>query len=157
MTEELKRPMVADEDELARLFDMDERKEKDGVVIQYGTLVVKIARMGGSNKAFAATFEEMTRPYRRMIENGVDLPEAVAEEIAYTCYAKCIVKGWNLTRKVEDATAEGGFRREDVPCTPENIIEQFKKRPEFFNFVVTESQRAANYRIKAIEDDSKNS
>ena len=137
---------MAEESELGRLFDMDEAKEKDGVAIQYGTLAVKIARMGGANKTFQTMFEEKSRPFRRMIENGVDLPEEIAQDIMHECYARCIVRDWNLARN-----------KVAVPCTPENIIEQFKKRPEFFKFVVQESQRSSNYRLRAVADESKNS
>lgn len=143
---------LAEEGELGRLFDMDESLERDGVTIQYGTLAVRLARMGGANKEFATVFEKLSRPYRRMIENGVDLPDEIAEEIMHEAYARTIVKDWNLARK-DPATSE----LVPVPCTPENIIEQFHKRPEFFKFVTEESKRASNYRLRAIEEDSKNS
>lgn len=137
---------VANEEDLGRMFDMDEAKERDGVAIQYGHLVVKVARMGGANKAFQTMFEEKSRPFRRMIENGVELPEDIATEIMQECYAKTIVRDWNLHRDGKP-----------LPCTPDNVIEQFKKRPEFMKFVIQESQRVANYRLRAVEDESKNS
>lgn len=135
----------AQQADVDKTFAMDEAKEANGVDINYGSLVLRIARTGGANKEFARIWEEMTRPYARMIEAGVDIPEQVAEEIAHKAYAQGVVKGWNLYNG-----------EEEVPCTEENIIAQFKRNPEMFQFVFNEARRAANFRKATLEGEAKN-
>lgn len=138
--------MTATRKEMDLVFAMDEAKEKDGVGIAYGKLVTKIARAGGSNKAFAVLWEEKTRPYKRLIENGIELPEDVAQDIVQGAYAEAIVRDWNLTE--EDGTA--------VPCNTETVLAEFKRNPEYFRFVYQESQKSANYRRAVLEAEAKN-
>jgi len=135
----------AQQDDVDNIFAVDEAKEKSGVNLNFGKLVVSIARAGGSNKEFAAIWEELTRPFRRMIEGGIDIPEDVAEGIAHEGYARGVVKGWNMY----DGDKE-------VPCTPENVIAQFKRNPEFFRFVFQEASKLANYRKATLEAEAKN-
>lgn len=138
--------MTATRKDLDSVFKMDEDKEQNGVGINFGKLTVQIARAGGSNKAFAKIWEELTRPYKRMIENGVELPEDIAKELIHEGYAKGIVKDWNLCE--DDGTA--------VPCTSENVAAEFKRSPEFFAFCYQESQKMANYRKLIRETEVKN-
>lgn len=132
--------------DLGKLFGMNEEMERDGVNIQFGPLKISLARMGGSNTKFAKVFEELTRPYRRMIENNVDLPEDIMQEILFKSFAIGCVRSWNL----RDADGK------PVPCTPDNVVDRFKKYPEFYRFVSTEAARSANYRQRALETESGN-
>lgn len=135
----------AQQADIDNIFAMDEAKEQNGVNLAYGKLILSIARAGGTNKKFATLWEELARPYRRMIDAGIDLPEDVAQGLAHELFAKGIVRGWNM------------FNGDvEVPCTPENVIEQFKRNPEMFQFVVDESRRLSNYRKATLETESKN-
>jgi len=135
---------LAEDSDIDAIFAMDEEKELNGVTIQFGKLVLKLARVGGSNKTFAKAAEEAFRPYRRMMEAGVELPEDVSKEIGFKLYSN-IVKDWN---RAKDGVP--------IPCTPDEVVKLFEKRPEVFYFVVEESKRAANYRKASAEVDRKN-
>lgn len=128
------------------LFGTDTAKERDGVGIQYGSsLKVLIARAGGNNAAFKKAIEELTRPYRRMIQNDM-LPRELDTALMHKAYAKTIVRGW------ENFVDEG----EEVPFTEANCVAMFDKWPEFFEFVKAEASRVANYRTAALEADAGN-
>lgn len=132
---------------LAKVFAMDESKERDGIVIQYGAIRVRLARAGGANARFQKVVEEVTRPYRRMIEVGMldrEQDKALSREI----FAKAVVLEWS------GVTADDGTT--EVPFTVDTAITCFERYPEFFNFVVSEAQRMANYRQAALEGEAKN-
>lgn len=129
------------------LFGTDTAKEVDGVVIQYGkNLRVRLARAGGANESFRKVVEEARRPYARLIANDL-LEEDTAKDIVYEAYAKAVVLEWS---GVYDAEGK------EIPFTVDNCIAQFKKYPDFFSFVFTESQRLANYRKAEQETEAKN-
>ena len=48
-------------------FRTDDELERKGIVIEYDSFRVTIARAGGSNKAFERALEAKSRPFRRAI------------------------------------------------------------------------------------------
>lgn len=126
-------------------FGTDEGKEKDGVEFRFGKIVTKVARAGGSNTEFAKLWEELTRPYKRMMEAGVELPEDVAKDVAFSAFAT-LVTGWNLA---DDAG-------QPVPPTADNVVKEFQRNNEYFREVMGQSQKLANYRKMVLEEEAKN-
>jgi hypothetical protein len=128
------------ETSMESLFGSNPGKETEGVVIQYGTLRVRLARAGGANKQFAKVLEEERRPYARLITNDI-LPDDLARDMMYRTYAKTIVLEWS-------GMVYGGA---EVPFTVDNCIKMFNEMPEFFQFVFEESKRLSNFRDREAE------
>lgn len=131
---------------LDKMFGTDADKETAGIVVQYGEIRVRLARAGGANDRFAVAVEEVTRPYRRMIDAGMltrDQDKALTREI----FARAVVLEWS---GVSDAAGV------EIPFSPDTAAKVFEDYPEFFNMIVAEAARVANYRAAQLKGEAKN-
>lgn len=133
--------------EINKLFGTNKKKEVEGIVIKFGTIRLRIARMGQNNKKFKAVWDRLNEPYAALHANKIDLPDDVQREIIIASYAEAIVMEWGR----ETPT---GY--EERPYTKELGIEVFTQEPDFFQFVVNESAKATNFRDKVAEAEEKN-
>src|SRR5258708_7325682 len=131
---------------MAALFGTDSKKETDGIVIEYGSIRVRIARMGGDNSKFSRIMRELAKPFKRMIAEDL-LPEEAGRKLLHGVYARSIVLEWSGV--LDDDGVE-------LPFTVENCVAMFERWPEFFGFVEEESAKVANFRTATAEDDVKN-
>lgn len=130
-----------------KIFSTNKDVEKEGIWLTYGEgLEVRIARAGGSNKTFAARYDVLTKPYRRLIQMEVQDKE-VMEGLMRRLYAETVVKDW------KGVTDENG---NEVSFSVEACVEQFEKYPDLFADVVDNSTKIANYRDEVREADAKN-
>ena len=96
---------------------------------------ITVAKFG--NKKFSEMFRKLTAPYGNRV-NRIDPKEQ--EEIYLECMAKTIVLDWG-----------GIFDGEDeVTYSPENVIEMFRKYPEFHAEVLEMSKEYRTF----VEDDT---
>lgn len=86
-------------------FGVNTDLESDGVVADYGSFRVTIARAGGSNKQYLKVSEKLWAPYRRAIELKL-LKGDVADEVLQNIFAKTIIRNWE--RRVETVNEETG-------------------------------------------------
>lgn len=140
---------------LHKVFKGDENLEQSGVLLQYGTVkrdgkdvpvTIRIARAGGSNKAFDKVFARLTKPYKRLIQADM-LDPKVGQRLMREAYAETVILGWENVQNSEDAFLE---------FTKENVIELFEELPDLFTDVVTQANTAALFRAELIEADAKN-
>lgn len=131
-------------------FATDKTKELQGIWVDYEgeetSVSVLIARAGGSNQAFQAASERLTRPHRR---SGMDLdrlPLHIQNDIKARLYAETVVLDWKGVY-LED---------EEVPFNRENVIKVFKLVPDFMNFIIQEATNFQNFRIAARDSEAKN-
>lgn len=124
-------------------FDGD-KHDKEGNVTQKGTKFL-LARAGGSNVPFGKRLEALTRPHRRQIENEtIDLE--YANGLLRQAWVETILKGW-----------EGFiYKGEEIPYSADNAAKYMELLPDLYLELRTESQRLANFRAVAVEDDSGN-
>ena len=138
-------------------FRTDKSKEQDGIWFDFGDFQVKCARAGGGNTKFLKTVEEVMRPHRRAIENGILKPE-VAEKALAEVYARSVIVGWRL--KDGDKLIDGRMETihgEEVDFNQNNVTALLTALPEFFQQLRAECERMANFRKEAMEEEAKNS
>lgn len=90
-------------------FKVDVDLETKGVVLDYGTFRVIVARAGGNNKKYDKVLENRSRPYNRAIQTDT-MDNTKAEDILKQAYAECVILDWQVLVKkkwvsgIEDPT-----------------------------------------------------
>jgi len=140
-------------------FQTDPSIEQKGVILDYGTFRVTVARAGGGNKRYAAVLEARSKPFRRAIQTETISPER-ASAILRETYAEAVVQRWdvNVGTEKEPQWKEGieGPNGDLLPPTKENIIQAFASLPDLFEDIQVQAQRVALYRAAVQEADSGN-
>lgn len=138
-------------------FKTDAVIEKDGLWLDYGDFMIRVARSGGANKSFQKAIEKMARPYRRAIATE-SMPAEKADEIMMAAYANAVVKDWkvrdeddNWTHGIEDP--EGG---DLLAVNPANVLATFKLLPELYADVQEQASSWALFKASLREDASGN-
>lgn len=138
---------------LYKLFKTDQNLETDGIFIEYGTdddgkpIRIKIARAGGSNKAFSKQLEKATRPYRKAIQSGM-LDNATADRLYKDVFADTVVLGWENVK---------GADGKDLPFNRENVLKLFEDLPDLFADLREQASSVALFREEVAEQDLGNS
>lgn len=133
-------------------FSTDPSLEKDGILLEYGTtedgksIAIRIARAGGSNKAFERKLEFETKPIRRQLQNDT-ANNGQLLKILRKVYAETVVLGW------ENIQGPDG---KDMPFTVENCIKLFEDLPDLFTDLQEASRKAALFRKEQREADAGN-
>lgn len=99
---------------------------------------VKLRRAGPSNPQFAKLGEELMRKYRLSGTDVNDIDPLKQRELARELYAKTVVADWNA----DDF---------GVPYTADECAKTMEASTDFQDWVVNQSNRAAEYRKKAVE------
>lgn len=130
---------------LYSLFQTNKSAEQDGIDIQYGDSVFKIARAGGANTAFNRRMEALFKPYRRQIQNET-MDKNLLEKLTMTAFAETVVLDWeNVPSKVEP-----------MPYSPEAAMKLFEDLPDLYADLFEQAGKAALFREDILEADSKN-
>lgn len=138
---------------LYKLFKTDQNLETDGIFIEYGTnsegkpIRVKIARAGGSNKAFSKALEKATRPYRKAIQSGL-LDNGTADRLYKDVFADTVILGW------ENVEGPDG---KPLPFNRENVLKLFEDLPDLFTDLREQASNVALFREEVLEEDLGNS
>lgn len=147
---------------LYQQFKTDESLEKTGILLEYGTtsdgkpIVIRIARAGGSNRAYERRMEAEVKPYRRQIQNET-IENAVVNRLLRKVYAETVVLGWeNVELPVLDKDGQPTSEMKPAPFTVENCVRLFEDLPDLFRDIQEQSQRAALFRAEVREADGKN-
>jgi hypothetical protein len=127
------------------LFKTEPMLETEGVVIDYGSFRVTIARAGGMNKRFAKTLEAKTKPVRRAIQTET-LDAERGLDILREVYAEAVILRWE-TKKAD--TFVIGIESPDgdiLPFTKENVIQTFRNLPDLFTDIQDQAGKTAIFR-----------
>lgn len=131
---------------LKDIFGTDKELEKKGVVIKYDEeLWVKCARPGGANKRYNKMLEALSKPFRRAIATNT-LSNDKANELLMEAYAKAVVIDWGGDALTDDAG-------NPIPCNPENIMQQFKDFPDFFEDLKEQLSGITLFKLEQAEAD----
>lgn len=137
-------------------FATDKTTETSGTWIDYGDARIKIARAGGSNRAYAKRLTAKTASKRRAIEAGA-LSDEAAQEIMVDVYAHTVVLDWetrvgdDLRRGIENP--DGG---DLLPVDPDSIQATFRNLPDLFADIQAQAQRIGNFRAADLQDQAGN-
>lgn len=127
-------------------FKTDESIEKKGVNLDFGSFAIRIARAGGSNKAYAKALMKHLKPYRKAIAAGTMDPkkqQAVMAEV----YADSVILGWaNVTDK------DGKV----MEFNHENVVKLLTDLPELFNQIIADAENYRLFKEVEAEDIAKN-
>ena len=140
---------------LREQFKTDQTLERQGVVLDYGTTRVTIARAGGANRDFARVLEAKTRPFKRAIQTET-MDNVKARELIMETYVDAVIRDWQT--KVGDEWKQGieGPSGELVPFTKENVLAVLKELPDLFDDIQAQANKAALYRQVVLEADAGN-
>lgn len=146
---------------LANQFKTDDSLETKGVVLDYGTTRIRIARAGGANKRFGLALAKATKPHKRSIQAGIMDP-TLSDFLIRDVYARTIVIGWET--KGEDGEFKSGIDPTDVgepegkllSVSAENILRVFNHLPDLFTDVNAQAQEHAIFRAELDEVSAKN-
>jgi hypothetical protein len=128
-------------------FRTSPKVEKDGVLLDYGEAgCFRVARAGGSNKAYLSAIEKMHRKYRKQIQLGI-LSEAVSQKILRDIFADTVILGW------EGVTGPDG---EALEFNRTNILRVLEDLPDLFADIREQAANAALFRETLEEIDSGN-
>lgn len=134
-------------------FETSKDLEADGIIIDYGTFRVRIARAGASNRRYLTLLEQKGRPYRRAASIGTLEPE-IADRIVAEAFAEAVIRDWE-TKIVE---GEGEDRKERwerciilpntlerVAVNPANLVRVLLALPDLFSDLREEATTVANF------------
>lgn len=142
---------------IQKMFSTDDSFESEGIWIDYGNEKVRILRAGARNQKYKQIFSSLMKPYETQMAND-NLPEEVGQRIMQTSYAKAIVIDW-CCRKDENSPWKSGHMfldGKEVPATEENIIEIFKKVPDFFVDIRRKSEKLSLFQKAETDKKAKN-
>lgn len=127
------------------IFATDPKSEVEGILLDYGTFRVTIARAGGANKRFARELERETKPHQKALQTN-SMPDGQADVLLKRVYAKTVVLNWEVKDgdgwKQGIESPEGGL----VPFTVDNVLKVFEDLPDLYIDIRDSAQSASLYR-----------
>jgi hypothetical protein len=129
------------------VFETSENMEREGIIVDYGEAgKFKIARAGGSNARFLKVSERLTAPYRSRIDRG-DMEIDELQKLNREAFVDGILLGW------ENVVGKDG---KDLAYNRDAALKLFTDLPDLCMDLQEQAQRAANFRLRELEKDSKN-
>ena len=131
-------------------FRTDGDAEQNGIYIDYGSFRVKVARAGGTNKAYQRELERLSRPHRRAIATEMfENEQALA--LLRAAYARTVIKAWEV--KTDDGWQSGIESRtgEVLPFNEANVLATFGELPDLFTDLMEQAGKAALFRASLRE------
>lgn len=145
-------------------FRTDKDAEKQGIILDYESFRVTVARAGGANKKYQKTLEHLARPLQRLIQTET-LENERARDLLRETYARSVILNWEL--KTEEVDEKGrpvwkqGIEAEDggtiLPFNKENVQATLEELPDLFDDIMDQAQKSALYRKALREEAAKNS
>lgn len=139
---------------LSKQFATDMSLETKGIVIDYGTDRITIARAGGANKKYERLLEAKTKHLRRaLVVGAVGNEQSMA--ILHEVFAETIVLGWEVnTGTATKPKWEKGIDPKDageigdnlLPVNADNIKKVFIHLPDLFLDIQEQARAGALYR-----------
>jgi hypothetical protein len=154
---------------LYKTFETDTDLEREGIVVNFGSVKFSLARAGGRNKAFKDTFTAKAKKHRIELDNET-MSDEVADRIMAESYAEAVILGW-WTRKENEKgdpvlDKEGNEQWEDhivnskgkkVKYSVDECVRLLLDLPDLFSTLQSYAQKAANFRKEFEEADEGNS
>lgn len=144
-------------------FATNPELEKSGVILDYGTYYLRIARAGGANKVFEKAMKRLFDPHRRAIQTET-MPPAKFESLMRQAYAEAVVVGWGYKKDVEDAKfIDGKFEALDgegeevvLDFSVDNVVKVLADLPELFRDVQEQATKINLFKQDIRKADAKN-
>lgn len=147
------------------LFTTDPTLETKGVVIDYGSFRITLARAGGANKKFTKLLEAKTRPHRRAMQTET-MQDAAAMAILREVYAGGAIMLWENREKFDKKSGEwvGEFQvgiepsqgTDLLPFNIDNVCQTLSELPDLFADLQEQANKVSLFRVHNLEEDLKN-
>lgn len=125
-------------------YKTDKKLEEEGQWVDLGDeILVKVARLNSERSQ--AVRRKLEKPYSKIRGN---IPEDISEEILTKQVAEAVLLDW------KGVTDDNG---KDLECTYENRYKMLKEFKDFRFDVVTCSMEAETFKVRQIEEVTKNS
>lgn len=136
-------------------FETSSDFETKGIVLDYNTFRVTIARAGGANKKYEKALVAKSKPYKRLIQTG-NLDKETDRKILLETYAETIVLNWETL--VDDKYKKGIESKDGaiLPFNKANVIQTFLNLPDLFVEIMQQANRLDLFKEEILEEDSKN-
>ena len=131
-------------------FESDQNAEQNGIVLDYQSFQVTVARAGGSNKRFQKTLEALTRPYLRAIKTETIDPDKAAE-LMIRAYADSVILNWEVLRDGQWVRGIEGKDGELLPFTKENVVATLTALPNLYDDIREQAANAVLFRMSTRE------
>jgi hypothetical protein len=145
---------------LRKNFKTDQTRENEGVEIPVDTnehngqpILIRVSRMGKSNKRYAKALEEATRPHLTAIANET-LDNELGNRLLREVFVDTILLGWSNLPKSELSDDEKDT--DDLPFNRENALKLFEEMPDLYDDWEARAKKAANFREVARKANAKN-
>lgn len=144
-------------------FATDKQAEAKGILYEVpGLFRVRLARVGGENKAFLKKLNELMKPYRKLARE--DIPEKESRQINLQVYCSTVILPGTWQSWIKDESEAGGSWKDGIegpdgsilPATTENYIKVLGELSDLLLVLVGEASDANLYRKDALEAEAKN-
>lgn len=130
------------------LFSTDRASETEGVWIDYGEFGrFKLARAGGSNKAYIAALQKMFKEHRHQIDTDT-MSDDVAEKKTREIFCKHVLLSWEGVK---------GKTGRNLAHSHDAAVQLMTDLPDLYSDLRAQAQKISNFRAEAMEADAKNS
>lgn len=154
---------------LYKTFETDVDLEREGIIVNFGSVKFSLARAGGRNKAFKELFTAKAERHRVELDNKT-LSDDVADKLMAESYAEAVILGW-WTRKEDEngdpiLDKKGEEQWDDtivnadgdaIKFTKDECVRLLLDLPDLFATLQSYASKAANFRKELEEEDLGNS
>lgn len=137
---------------LFKQFKMDQKKEDEGVTIEYGANedgtipTFYLYHRSGSNQRYTKALDRFSAPHKRLIDLGM-LDEKTSNKIMLNTFCDSLLKGWDNVYNEKN---------ELIPFSAGNAFQLLTQLPELYNDLFEQSGKASMFRAESVEQDVKN-
>lgn len=154
---------------LYKTFQTDTDLEREGIIVNFGSVKFSLARAGGRNKAFKEVFSAKAKRHRAELDNET-MSDEMADRIMAESYAAAVILGW-WTRK-ENEKGDPVLDKDGNEVWQDHIVNKDGKKvkysvdecvkilldlPDMFQTLQSYASKAANFRKEMDEVDEGNS
>lgn len=127
-------------------FKTNEQLETKGINLDFGDFAIRIARAGGSNKAYNTALIKHLKPHRKAIQAGTIHPD-VQRKVMAEVYAESVILGWAGVLDEEGNVMDYNH---------ENVVKLLTDLPELFNQIMADAENYRLFKEDENEDIAKN-
>jgi len=137
-------------------FKSDPEAERTGIIQDFGTFRVTLARSGGANKSFQKTLERRSKKYERALATGT-MDDEVAEKIMQETFCDTVVMNWEVLVDGEWTQGIEGPDGELLEYNKVNLMLTFKNLEDLYDDLRVQAGKGSLYRESLREEAAKNS
>lgn len=135
---------------LRKTFKTDKKAEVEGVEVAVAMndhnnepILIRISRMGTTNKRYTKALNKVTQPHQAAIQNGA-MDNDLARKMLQEVFVDTILLGWKNLPKSELTGNEADT--DELEFTRENALALFDEMPDLYDDWESRAQKASSFR-----------